>query len=242
VGSNGHVATNGNAAGAVDLRGSVKINGNVITGPQGTVWGAEHVTGTISNDMAKELPEVEVPPDLAALGYWEEFGLLTITGDTSYTLEPGNYKFKQIKMTAGTALTIKGPSRIYITGYLGTTLYQVGTTNLICDGQVTFYMDDDIKLAGSGSTNINGIPSECLILGAQGCEDIDITGSRAMWAAVYAPNAKIDVGGSNNIYGAFVGRKIDLHGTTDYHYDEALAEAGIPVPSSYEVAYWQEKE
>ena len=242
VGSKGHVSTNSDSMGAVDIRGSVEINGNAGTGPQGTVLGEEHVTGTISHDMAMEFPEVEVPPDLAALGYWEGYGLLTITGASSHTLEPGDYKFKRIKMTAGTVLTINGPARIYITGYLNTTFYQTGTTDLICNGKVTFYADDDIKLAGSGSTNINGIPSECLILGTQGCENIDITGSRTMWAAVYAPNAKIDVGGSNNAYGSFVGRKINMHGSTGYHYDEALEETGIPILSGYEVAYWQEKE
>jgi len=241
VGSNGDVLTNGNTPGAMEILGAVLINGDAATGPGGTVTGGGTITGTITADCAMELQPPEVPPPLASLGYWEGSGLLSLTGNSTYTLDPGDYKFRRIKLAGNNVkLTINGPARIYLTGYQGNSIFQTGG-EIACNGDVVFYVDDRVKLSGNGITNSSLLPQECLIFGTAGCVDVDISGNAALYGAIYTPEADIHLRGNSDGFGAFVGKTLACTGNGNYHYDEALSELEIAA-SGYSVDHWQEKE
>ena len=241
VGSNGDVLTNGNTPGAMEILGAVLINGDAATGPGGTVTGGGTITGTITADCAMELQPPEVPPSLANLGYWEDTGLLSLTGNSTYTLDPGDHKFRRIKLAGNNVkLTINGPAQIYLTGYQGKSIFQTGG-EIACNGDVVFYVDDRVKLSGNGITNSSLIPQECLIFGTASCVDVDISGTAALYGAIYTPKADIHLRGNSDGFGAFVGKTLACTGNGNYHYDEALSELEITA-SGYSVDHWQEKE
>lgn len=250
VGSEGGVATYGTIVSAINLTGSTVINGDAATGPGGTVDGSGTVTGDITHDQVPSsdppLAPVTVPSGLMSLSYGVngEFtdGLLTKTGSNSAAIPSGNWKLKRIKLTASARLTITGPAKIYLTGYTGDSIAQTGATSqIICNGKVEFYADQQVTSSGQGIVNSGQNPADFLIWGTSTCTSIKMSGGSTFYGAVYAPQAIIDPSGGGDRYGAFVGKEVDCSGSGVYHYDEALAELGIGDASGYDPSYWEEK-
>lgn len=241
VGSEGDVCTNGNITGAITLDGDVIVNGDAGTGPDGTVSGEANVTGEITHDIYREMPPVEVPDELKELTYWGGDGLLTLTAAATTTLEPGDYKLRRIKLTAQAVLTINGPARIYLSGYFGRSIFQTGSSQVVCNGEVEFYLDGDASLGGCGILNSDQVPSDCTLWGSPTCNSIDYLGTSAFYGTVYAGSAFVKLSGDAAAYGSFVGSIVDCGGGSGYHYDEALGERTFQAPG-HEVVYWQEKE
>jgi hypothetical protein len=250
VASNGDIATNGTIDGAIELDGTVTINGDARTGPEGTVSGEvivdgepshPNVTGEISHDIDRDLPDVEVPSQLVNSSYYGGDGLLTLTGTSSQSLDSGDYKMRRIKLTANAILTINGPARVYLTGYVGKSIFQTGSAQIICNGDVEFYADSDLDIGGNGITNSGQIPSNLKIWGTPSCTNVNIDGASAFYGAVYASNAEIDVTGSEDAFGSFVGKVVDCGGGAVYHYDEALGEVTAQ-GKGHDIIYWEEKE
>ena len=242
--SNGSAGTNGITGGAISLSGQAIIKGDAATGPGGTIEmsGQAEVTGEQSHDMELELPPVEVPPECATIGYWEGTGLLSLSGKSNYTLEPGNYKFKRIKMSGQTSLTINGPANIYITGYSGKSIDQSGQSEISCNGQVNVYCDDDVKLSGQGVYNMGQVPADLIVFGTPTCDWVKYSGQAEFYGVVYAPQALVDPSGQAGVFGAFIGLEMDVSGQSGFHYDEALGDLEVGGASGYKVNFWQEKE
>ncbi|MDD5556945.1 MAG: hypothetical protein PHN82_06825 [bacterium] len=248
VGSNGDVATNGSI---LELSGGPVINGDAATGPDGTITGNGTVTGEISHDMERDLPPVTVPPALVGLDYYSNpetpavsDGLLSMASSQTRTLPPGDYKLRQIKLSASSVLTIEGPAQVYITGYKGKAIETSANTLIVCNGRVDFYIDARVALAGQGITNATGIPSDLRFWITGGTEAnpvvLDYSGGSDFYGVVYGPSANVNLSGSGSTFGSFVGLNVDCGGGSGYHYDDALGELEIPVPG-HSVVYWQEK-
>jgi len=253
VHSNGDVATFGTIVAAINITGSAVVHGDAATGTGGTVSGEAAVTGDITHDQVPgsdpPLAPVTVPSGLVSLSYGVngEFtdGLLTRTGSGSASIPPGDWKLKRIKLTASATLTITGPAKIYLTGYTGDSIAQTGSNSqIICNGKVEFYVDQQVTSSGQGIINsgTNPSPSDCLVWGTSTCTSIKMSGGSTFYGAVYAPQATIDPSGGGDRYGAYVGKIADCTGSGVYHYDEALGAVGGGTPSGYTVVHWQEKQ
>jgi hypothetical protein len=61
-----------------------------------------------------------------------------------------------------------------------------------------------------------------------------------MAGVVYAPDHEFEVNmkSGRHFYGALTGRKFEIKGATQIHYDETLADQGKPV--DYTLETWQE--
>ncbi len=250
TGSKGDIATYGTVVSSVDLTGSTIVNGDVATGPGGTVEGNGTITGEITHDKVPPssetpIPPVTVPSSLVSLTYGVNGGfadgLLTETGSGTASIPSGDWKLKRIKLTSSAILTITGPARIYLTGYTGDSIAQTGAgSQIICNGKVEFYVDQQVTSSGQGIVNSNQNPEDCQIWGTSTCTSVKLSGGSALYAAVYAPSAVIDPSGGADCYGAFVGKEIDCNGNGVYHYDEALAAFGSSGTTAYEPSYWEE--
>jgi hypothetical protein len=245
VGSNGDILTNGTGEGAVNLDSNITVNGSVATGPGGTVTGGATITGDVTDDFSMEMPYY--PPPDKTYNVHPGDGVLTLTGGAcdSYSYENGYYyKFTQIKLTSTSVLTIDNsegtePIIFWITGYKGKSIDQVGSSSIHCIGDVRFYVDAEVSLAGDGVTNESQLPTDCLFFGSASCTRIDLGGSNDFYGAVYAPNSEINLGGSEDRYGAFVGKELAIGGGGAFHYDEALGALTLP-GATYSLRYWQE--
>jgi hypothetical protein len=70
--------------------------------------------------------------------------------------------------------------------------------------------------------------------------EVRLAGGSASVLACYAPAATLDVGGGAQIYGAAVAKSIKLHGSAEFHYDEALGTGFGYGRPTLERLYWRE--
>jgi hypothetical protein len=118
----------------------------------------------------------------------------SLTGNTTYDLMPGRYYFNDLTLSGQAALNISGPTVIYLTG--------------------------DLDTAGGRLANDTRIPGNLKILMTGGTARL--TGNIDFHAVIYAPNTDVTITGTGSLYGAVVGKTLDMRGTGDIHYDEAL--------------------
>lgn len=94
---------------------------------------------------------------------------------------------------------------------------------------------------GASFTNMDGTappPSKVQIQGTPSCTSIKYSGNTAFVGTIYAPEANVAFGGYSNIYGAVVGKTVDISGGGWIHYDEALGRLGLGGGQS-ESASWK---
>jgi hypothetical protein len=119
-----------------------------------------------------------------------------------------------------------------------------GTFIVDSNSSLTLYVEGDMTVAGNGLTNVDGLPENLIIYGTNatvGGQTIKLAGNAAVSAAVYAPNASVELKGAGSggeMSGSVVAGDITVTGNYAFHYDEALRELGGGNPFS--VASWRE--
>ena len=235
----GDIATNSTGDPAVNLGNNITVYGDIKTGEGGTVVPVpDGFTGEITHDFSQELPYKIAPTNLSpAYVVQPGDGTLTVKKDT-VEYPAGNYKFTRLNLTGGN-LVFNGPSVVWVTGLKNVSISETGNGQITCNGKVEFYVDDEVSLAGNGIVNTSALPTDCFIYGSEGCDNIYCGGSNAFYGSVYAPGAEVKLAGSEDKYGAFVGKTIVVQGGSEFHYDEALGDVELE-GGKYALRYWQE--
>lgn len=234
IGENGDVATNGDIA----LSGQAYIYGDASTGPSGSFDQDEDVEGEITHNTTLILPSIAVPSELTGLA---SSGSLSLSGTTTMTLNPGDYKYSSISLSGQSALTIVGPVNIYLTG--SNSLSISGQARLIISsastGPVKIYSDGNVSVSGQGVINQLSYPGSLFLYGtSSGSQNISISGQGDFYGAVYAPNANISISGQGDLFGLVAGNTVTTSGQANIHYDETLVEFGKTLESDTRV--WEE--
>jgi hypothetical protein len=126
---------------------------------------------------------------------------VSVSSNGDLHLRAGIYEFNTIKITGSAKLTVDtGPVIIRIKG----------------DGDAT-----PIVLEGDGIVNTSLDPT-LLQFVYGGDQKIKITGSTDMSALIFAPNARIEMGGGGRWYGAILTNKVEATGGFDILYDRRL--------------------
>jgi hypothetical protein len=201
-GQAGDIATNGN----VTLGLGTTVEGNVSA--KGSILSYGTVTGTTSQNPAgfPQMPSTTCPAGgytpVPLAGYNPSNGNLNVGGSTVLTLTapPNQYHFKSINVS-GTATLVVNTGGQHV--------------DIIVDDAVTF----------SGSVqNVGATPTE---LEFQGCgtttSNWNISGSALGQYVVYAPTHPVVISGTGQLFGAIVGKSLDLSGGAKIHYDQATA-------------------
>lgn len=195
-GAKGDVCSNG----SIELKGSVDVNGSAITGPGGSVNGSSHVSGEIkTNEKTVKFPTVDSSSAQSQNNNSAASGNIgngiNLNGHSTLTLQPGTYYINgNVNINGGASIAISGPTSIYITGTL--------------------------DMGGGGFANSTLAPSNLRIylLGSSA----KLRGNSSLYAIVYGPNCDIELSGTPDIYGAVIGKTLDVQGNPGLHYDEAL--------------------
>ena len=212
VGDEGSVYTNGTTPGCIYIGPNGEVRGNVYYPPGA---GPEVVSnkGRITGSILESPSETTfVPFDVPA-------GAVEITPIKSTTvLSGGTYVIR-----GNPAIDLKGNS------------------SLTCLGPVILYLDGDANIGGNGIATAGNLPANLRIFGLQNCTQVNISGNGALYAAVYAPNADIDLNGAGSsgvVFGSLAGKTVSFQGNgTIIHYDTALREIQ-GVVTRYRVARW----
>ena len=219
---NGDVGTNSLAAGGVTVGGSIFVDGQVIVGagatdPLSVVSGYNpaFITGgtsppTDTQDVVSlpslfPMPAVTVPQGLTCNDF-------TVGGQTTVTLPPGVYCYRNLSIQGGGTLT---------------------TTGL---GTVTIYLTGSLSAKGNSTVGYVTNPSQMLFLMSSGSqatlEEGTITGDTNFFGALCGPQATIDIKGNATVFGSIVANQVNLTGSAVIHYDENLSRV-TTVPNVY---------
>ncbi len=106
---------------------------------------------------------------------------------------------------------------------LGDTVYVCGNIVMGGDvgfeGGVTIVAEGNVTVGGSAKLDLENIPY-FISLG----NSVDFSGAAWVSAIVYAPDAHIGLSGSSKVYGALVGKSVDLEGNVRVEYPPGLAD------------------
>jgi hypothetical protein len=197
----GDIASNGN----ITLSGSSFINGNAYAGMGKTVFGTNHVTGTSSSlgytlnypagdpGTAKTVNNNNLVPSTAL-----SRGSFKVGNQQRVTLPGGVYYFTNFITGAGSMTTFTGPATVYVTG--------------------------SIQMNGNAVTSAN-LPKNLTIVVVPGLttnSTVLLNGTAGLYATIYAPQSKLTMKGTGDVFGTIVGKSIDMTGNAAVHNDLAL--------------------
>lgn len=231
---------------AVDI-GNAEIRGWVATGGGDPRWRNNATVGSfdtpsgtvdenhISKDFTSSFPETEVPsPDTSPFVYAGEG-------------EIGDPDFHQYwtantvhRSGSGSTLTIRG----HVTMVVDNDFTIAGTGGsqgvVIEEGaSLTLYVGGDVSVSGNGIVNDPGTPRSLQIYGfGDSISEWSLGGTANLFAAVYAPNANIDLRGTSEFRGAVVGNQVELNGNTYFLYDEDLTD--LFTEERFAMSRWRE--
>lgn len=213
-------------------------------GPNGTIKGADTPVGVdvdtnrVTTDFTADFDDVsDIPTSFDVV-------LTNLAGNSNHDLGTAGLattiKATNIDNNNGRTVTILGDVTLVVTN----SLTVKGDFIVAANSSLKLYIEGDMDVGGNGLTNVDGKPEGLLIYGTNttaGGQLIKLHGNGAMSAAVYAPNATVDMkggGSSGSMSGSVVANEIKITGNYAFHYDEGLRELGGGNPFS--VASWRE--
>ncbi len=187
----------------VTLGAAVPVYGDVYYGPSGSA-SAPNLTGSVIQ-MPREISLDPIDPGDAATNNNNASipntdlginplsgGNLTVPSGHVLTLPAGTYYLNKLALTGGT-IQLSGPT--------------------------TFYVVSDVNSSGGTIINPSGKPIDCKIL-VMG-PSVNFKGTSPVQAAIYAPDARITITGSVELFGMAVGDEIVMSGQA-IHADVSL--------------------
>ena len=133
-------------------------------------------------------------------------------------------------------MLVVGKARLYITGDVRMT----GNDTIIIqpNASLEIYIGGAyVTFGGNGIVNNALTADKVTIYGLSTCTQMDFKGTASLTARVVAPYTDVDFHGTSDIYGSLFAKSIDLSGTSDIHYDEALYVNGPP----FGIISWEEQ-
>lgn len=210
--ANGSVGSNQN----IQLRGGVVVLGNATPGPGYSVRisGANVFVDGATTPAATTtgLRAIEYKPPVAVSS-------LSFSGSDP-VLSAGVYHVDEIKLSSSSTLHISGDVTLYVDDSFSIS-GQAGV-QIDPDSSLTVYhAGSNFNLTGQGILNTTKDPNALLVYSL--ANTVKVAGTSEFYGGVYAPNGHVEPSGTSVIYGALVGRRVDIGGTAEFHYDEALS-------------------
>ncbi len=238
-GSNGDVGTNAVSAASVDVRGRAVINGDASVGRGGDpnsairVGGSAVITGNrFAASQTYQFPTPQ-PPDGSV-----NLGDLKLRAGEELVLPAGTYWYTSFRAEGGSQIRVSGPVTIYVSRKV-----KIGGRALVGEADDEDEDDgdeDEGVLGGPVTVASDRLNPTQLTIHVMGRDKVNVKGRALIHAALYAPNAKVKIGGRAELFGAVVARQMDLKGRARLHYDEALAAGGSQrAPYRVSVLSWQ---
>ena len=244
--SNGDVGVN-DTEGFSDLKGAYVYGDVAYSGP--AITGTSNVQGNITTPFSDPTDPVPAPA-------WTTFNALPTIINNTATLSggpetsPARYKVSSVTLSGGKVLTLAPHApgeesyvEIWVTGKLTTT----GTSYILLQPGVhaTYHVEGDIALTGTSFDNQSNLAANNIINAvtppAGVTRSVKISGNGAFIGAINAPGSDFTIFGSSAFYGALIGKTLNVIGSADIHYDEALRKfSGSGATGAWRVASWVE--
>ncbi|MHC4580710.1 MAG: DUF7305 domain-containing protein, partial [Planctomycetota bacterium] len=214
------IGTNSTKKGAVTLKKSATVNGNVVIGVGGDPDVAVSNSGEITGDIRVSPEENPIP--LITVPEWLERLPSSGTMKDSITLS-SSAKYKRIDLKNGNTMKVNDDVSIYVTGDI--TLGNSVEIEIADDASLILYLGGDFESKNSVQINVETKDAKKLqMVGLDSCKDIDFKNSSEMYGTIYAPKADVVMHNSNKTWGAIVSKKLEFKNSGELYYDASLRE------------------
>jgi hypothetical protein len=223
----GSAGTNSIAANSVILNSWAwpnSIEQKLYIGPGGN---PSQVVSSVNNNSVGDAIEVlasarDYPmPDFPAYPPKNQFGSnIHLSGNSALTLYPADFHGKyipNIQIQSNTTLTINlGNNDLVL--HVGDLDVSQGHINLVGNGTLTVFVENEFSLGGSSSLNATGDVDQ-LFMFYGGTNSISLTGSTQFKGGIFAETASLAFGGSNSIFGHVItgGASLTISGAAQAH-------------------------
>ncbi len=217
------IGTNSTKSGAIDLKNSSVVNGDVLVGAGGNPDDVIDNKGTITGETGTLTQEYDMPSITAPewLASFPSGG--TIQNDTTIHYSG---KYDSINLNSGQTITIDGHVIMYVSGDM--ILKNSAELLIKKDASLTLYLGGDFE--GKNSSDINNetkIPKNLKIYGLDDCESIIFKNSSDFYGTIYAPNAHVEMKNSADVYGSVISKSFEQKNSADFFYDASLKDASV---------------
>ncbi len=216
AGAEGHIASNGDITLQTNntVKGDAQAGGSITLGAGSTITGSV-IQGFPTVNAGATIPYPPCSPIVPGINppgaYDGATCNLIVDGGDTVTLDEGTYAFNKVALGPGAKLALSG-------------------------GPVTIYMTDQFTAGNGAVINTSKEPTKLLIFSSYDGTDGNGTdailmaaGSGEFYGGIYALNGEVEFNeGGWQIYGAIVGKRIDIEDDTFVHYDLALAQLSTP--------------
>lgn len=227
------------ANGGVSIAGTPSeptlVQGVVTAGPGQSVstTGDVTITGGARNALvATELPPVQLPAI--------PLGSAVVHSDPlPMVLAPGEMGFASLTVGGQAELQIVGPVQLRVGS-----LRVLPAGRLVLDnagGPIRIFVDDELALDPGSSLSVGSDDPAQLTLQVAGqpVDALPIMAQGAFYGVLYAPGADLDVDSGFEVFGALIGRDLNLLGPVRLHFDEHLlaasADSSLPTLVSWRI-------
>jgi len=233
------IGTNSILPGAVILKNSAYVNGDVVVGLDGDPdvaindFGATITGETRALTQEFQLLPVTVPEILLSI---PSSG--TITSDT---LISSDAKYDSIDLKNNKTITIEGDVVLYVTGDF---ILNNSAELLIEDGSsLILYLGGNLESKNSSSFNNETQDAKKFqIYSLDSCESMTFKNNSDFYGVIYAPDTEVIVNNSAEMYGSVVAKKFEQKNSGDFNYDASLRDADFDdVLIRFAVIKWHEE-
>lgn len=233
------VTTDALSLGNTEIWGYAATGGSTPTvGPGGKIHGKDTPVGTdvdtdrIRTDFTASFDSVTAPNSFDQI-YTNVAGTINLGTAGSSTV----IKATSIENKNGEVTQILGDVTMVVTGDIGIK----GDFVIDANSSLTIYVDGDVDIGGNGVMNMTGMAKNLIMYGTASSQSIKLSGNGAAQAAIYAPNADLELKGGGTV-GVFMGAAVVgtafINGNFEFHYDEDLSNLGSS--GVYIVGGWRE--
>jgi hypothetical protein len=232
-------STTGGSQGQITLKNGVVVPGDVIIGPGGDIDKVLDVkSGTIlQGDVYAAEDPLLFPPVAAPT---PALDMTPITKSTIISTS-GTYHYPSISLPNSGQLVIAAPNvKIYVTGAI--TMKNSAQVVVQAGASLNLYLGGNLECKNStGFSNLTNDPTGLRIFGLPGCTQMDFKNSSICYAALYAPNAQIDMYNSATFYGAICAESVYMKNSATIGFDPRVAALLIEDPAAvFETERWWE--
>ncbi len=186
---------------SVDITGNATITGSVGSRLKPLDLPPVDFSGPAANNDNAQLPLI--PEGNSWKSAVDAQGNFLLDGSKVYDMPPGTYYFNDFTLTGQSVFNISGPTAIYVAG----DIYRAGGTLVNCNTQIPV----DLKIFANGGL-------------------VDVTSNNELYGVIYAPTSPVIIDGSADLFGAVVGKTLELTGSGNAHYDESLNMEEVEFP------------
>jgi hypothetical protein len=221
------IATGNTAAGSIDMKSGVTVDGDVLAGFGGdpdTVINTKSAN-TIKGDTYSMAhlwdPPIIAPPDylVAAPSGGPIAAGMVITKSG---------KYDSLRISNGQKVVIDGRVEIYITGDIildNSAIIEITNTNP--DANLDLYLGGNFEQKNGGAVNnLTMDPQKMTLYGQGNCLHVDFKTDGDFYGAIYAPNADVVLHNSVEFFGAVVADEFVQMVNADFHFDASLRTIG----------------